>query len=91
MLERASFKQFVNDDASLIKSLAVDRPLISSSFNFFASDRGLSFTVCLNDAQPVDNSVFCSGGSVVCSVTEQRKCLIMQGKIRLFQCSGVFR
>lgn len=40
----------------------------------------LSFTVCVNDAQPVDNSVFCSGDFVVCSVTEQRKSLIMQEK-----------
>jgi hypothetical protein len=44
-----SFKQTVNDgsaDASLISVLAVERPLNSVP----------SFTVCLNDAQPVDNS-----------------------------------
>jgi hypothetical protein len=31
----------------------------------------LSFTVCVNDAQPVDNSVFCSGDFVVVLATEQ--------------------
>jgi hypothetical protein len=30
-----------------------------------------SFTVCLNDAQPVDNSVFCSGNFVIVLATEQ--------------------
>ena len=31
----------------------------------------LSFTVCLDDAEPVDNSVFCSGDFVIVLATEQ--------------------
>ena len=42
----------------------------TASFNFFAGDDALSFNFCVNDAQPVDNSVFCSGCSVIVLVTE---------------------
>jgi hypothetical protein len=52
---------------SLISVLQQNRAL----FNFFVSHEGLSFTVCVNDALPVDNSVFCSGDFVIVLATEQ--------------------